>query len=152
METIVKKEMIFDNVEVGSKKKEEALRIISHLCAKQNLVYELRLIDAFRKREYLDSTGFGGGIAIPHARIRGLKDPVFALVRFACPVEWESIDGRPVDLAVVAITPKEVTKNKHLPILALLSRKLMNEDFVCHLRACRDKNQLYTYMMEEMYK
>ena len=150
MNTIVKREMIFDNIKVESKEKTEAIRIISHLCARQNMAYELKLIDAFRKRENLDSTGFGGGIAMPHARIRGLSDPVFAVVRFAWPVEWEAIDGRPVDLAVVAITPAEPENNSHLPTLALLARKLMNEEFVYNLKHCTNRNQLYYYMLREM--
>lgn len=148
--TIVKREMIFDNIKVESRDKREAIRIISHLCSRHNAAYELRLIDAFRKRELLDSTGFGGGIAMPHARIRGLCDPVFAVVRFAWPVEWEAIDGEPVDLAVVAITPAEPEKNKHLPTLAMLARKLMNDEFVYNLKHCTDKNQLYDYMLREM--
>ena len=77
--------MIFDNIKVESKEKTEAIRIISHLCARKNMAYELKLIDAFRRRENLDSTGFGGGIAMPHARIRGLSDPVFAVV---LPGQW----------------------------------------------------------------
>lgn len=150
MNTIVKREMIFDNIKVESKEKTEAIRIISHLCARQNINYELKLIEAFGRRENLDSTGFGGGIAMPHARIRGLSDPVFAVVRFAWPVEWEAVDGEPVDLAVVAITPAEPEKNSHLPTLALLARKLMNEEFVFNLKHCMDKNQLYYYMLQEM--
>ena len=150
MNTIVKREMIFDNIKVESKEKTEAIRIISHLCARKNMAYELKLIDAFRRRENLDSTGFGGGIAMPHARIRGLSDPVFAVVRFAWPVEWEALDGKPVDLAVVAITPEQPEKNSHLPTLALLARKLMNEDFVYNLKHCTDGNQLYYYMLQEM--
>lgn len=150
IDTIVKREMIFDNIKVESKDKKEALRIISHLCSRHNIAYEVQLMDAFRQRESLDSTGFGGGIAMPHARIRGLTDPVFAVVRFASPVEWEAVDGQPVDLAVVAITPEETEENSHLPMLALLARKLMNEEFVYELKHCADKNQLYDYMRREM--
>lgn len=142
--------MIFDNIKVESKDKKEALHIISHLCSRHNIANEIKLMDAFRKRENLDSTGFGGGIAMPHARIRGLADPVFAVVRFAWPVEWEAVDGQPVDLAVVAITPEEAEQNHHLPMLALLARKLMNEEFVNKLKHCTDKNQLYQYMLREM--
>lgn len=142
--------MIFDNIKVESKDKKEALRIISHLCSRHNIAYEVKLMDAFRRRENIDSTGFGGGIAMPHARIRGLAAPVFAVVRFAWPVEWEAVDGQPVDLAVVAITPEETEKNSHLPMLALLARKLMNEEFVYKLKHCTDKNQLYNYMLREM--
>lgn len=150
MDTIVRRDMIFDNVQVCSGQKREALRAISHLCAKDDMAYELKLIAAFREREALYSTGFGGGIAIPHARINGLAKPLFALARFDRPVEWDAIDGKPVDLAVVAVTPGEAERDIHLPILAMLARKLMDENFVRRLRACTDKTQLYYYMLREL--
>ena len=138
MNTMVRPDMIFDGIEVRSK--EEALKVISHLCAKKNVAREVLLFQAFQERENMYSTGFGDGIAIPHARVRGLTEPVFALVRFAVPV----------DLAVVAVTPAEPEQDSHLPMLAMLARKLMNEKFVEGLRLCRNRSQLYYYMMREM--
>lgn len=148
MNTMVRPDMIFDGIEVRSK--EEALKVISHLCAKKNVAREVLLFQAFQERENMYSTGFGDGIAIPHARVRGLTEPVFALVRFAVPVEWEAVDGQPVDLAVVAVMPAEPEQDSHLPMLAMLARKLMNEKFVEGLRLCRNRSQLYYYMMREM--
>ncbi len=150
MNTIVRLDRIFDNVQVCSGRKEEALRIISYLCARSDVGDAFRLAAAFRRREALYSTGFGGGIAIPHARIPGLREPVFALVRFARPVEWDAIDGKPVDLAVVAVTPGETERDVHLPVLAMLARKLMDETFVRRLRACTDKAQFYEYLSGEL--
>lgn len=150
MVSLIREEMIFDNVYVASREKEEALRIISRLCAKRDGFYEDKFLTAFQEREDMDSTGFGGGIAIPHAIVEGLTDSIFAIVRFACPVEWEALDGEPVDLAMVAITPECVSESRHLPVIAALARKLMDEEFVYHLRRCKDKDQIYTYMLEEM--
>ncbi len=150
MSTIVKREMIFDNIKVESRDKREAIRIISHLCSRHNAAYELRLIDAFRKESCLIPRDSAVESLCPTQEFGGLCDPVFAVVRFAWPVEWEAIDGEPVDLAVVAITPAEPDKNKHLPTLAMLARKLMNDEFVYNLKHCTDKNQLYDYMLREM--
>lgn len=150
MVSLVREEMIFDNIEVESGEKKEALQIISRLCAKQNGDSAGKLMESFWKRELMDSTGFGGGIAIPHAIVEGLMSPIFAIVRFACPVEWGAIDGEPVDLVMVAVTPESMEESRHLPMIAALARKLMNGEFVYRLRKCKNKNQLYACMLEEM--
>lgn len=150
MVSLIREEMIFDNVHVASGEKEEALRIISRLCAKKDDFYGDKFLEAFQKRENMDSTGFGGGIAIPHAIVEGLPAPIFAIVRFSCPVEWESIDGKPVYFVMAAITPECMSQSRHLPMIAALARKLMNEEFVYHLRRCEDKEQIYSYIVEEM--
>jgi PTS system nitrogen regulatory IIA component len=72
-------------------------------------------------RERLGSTGLGQGIAIPHGRIKGLKDAVGALVRLAQPVPFDAPDGKPVNLVFALLVPEHATE-KHLEILSELAQ------------------------------
>ena len=72
-------------------------------------------------REKLGSTGLGQGVAIPHGRIRGLKDALGAMIRLAQPIPFESPDGQPVGLAFVLLVPEKATE-KHLQILSELAQ------------------------------
>ena len=58
-------------------------------------------------REKLGSTGFGGGVAIPHAKIDGLARVVGGFVRLAQPVDFDAVDGLPVDLVFVLLSPAD---------------------------------------------
>ncbi|GJM27325.1 MAG: hypothetical protein DHS20C16_37400 [Phycisphaerae bacterium] len=87
-------------------------------------VSESDLIDGLREREALGSTGFGGGIAIPHCRVPGVTKFVVGLLSIPNGVDFESLDGDPVKLAVFIIGPDEVS-DRHVRLLSLISRTLM---------------------------
>ena len=72
-------------------------------------------------RERLGSTALGQGVAIPHGRIKGLKDALGAFVRLAQPVPFDAPDGRPVSLAFTLLVPEHATE-KHLEILSELAQ------------------------------
>ena len=79
------------------------------------------VFDSLFAREKLGSTGLGQGVAIPHGRIKSLKEALGALVRLAQPVPFESPDGQPVSLAFVLLVPEKATE-KHLQILSELAQ------------------------------
>ena len=79
------------------------------------------VFDSLFARERLGSTGLGQGVAIPHGRIKGLKEALGALVRLAQPVPFESPDGQPVSLAFVLLVPEKATE-KHLQLLSELAQ------------------------------
>jgi nitrogen PTS system EIIA component len=92
-------------------------------------VYDLEahvVLERIEERENLGSTGFGRGVAIPHARIPGLKRPVAALIKLAEPVAFDAADGLPVDLIFGLLSP-ENSGVAHLHALAAISR-LMREE------------------------
>ncbi len=149
MERLVKEGMVFDHVQVQTREKKEALRLISHLCAKESGIYEGKLLEAFEKREHLDSTGCGEGIAVPHAQVSGVKEPMVVVIRFDWKVEWDSVDGKPVDLVFAIIAPQEDENNRYLTVLSLLFRRLMDQQFVSSLRKCKNKDQMYQYIIRE---
>jgi PTS system nitrogen regulatory IIA component len=79
------------------------------------------VFDSLFARERLGSTGLGQGVAIPHGRIKGLKEAQGALLRLAQPVPFDSPDGQPVSLAFVLLVPEKATE-KHLQILSELAQ------------------------------
>jgi len=79
-----------------------------------------RVFDSFFDREKLGSTGLGYGVAIPHGRIKAIKEPVCAFVRTAQPVAFESPDGQPVRLVFAMLVPEHATE-AHLQILSELA-------------------------------
>ena len=78
------------------------------------------VFEALFAREKLGSTGLGHGIAVPHGRIKGLKEAKGAFVRLASPVPFESPDGQPVSLLFVLLVPEHAT-DQHLQILSELA-------------------------------
>jgi PTS system nitrogen regulatory IIA component len=79
------------------------------------------LFDSLFARERLGSTGLGQGVAIPHGRIKGLKEALGAFVRLAQPVPFDAPDGGPVSLVFVLLVPEKATE-KHLQILSELAQ------------------------------
>jgi PTS system nitrogen regulatory IIA component len=79
------------------------------------------VFDSLFARERLGSTGLGQGVAIPHGRIKGLKEAVGAFVRLAQPVPFDAPDGGPVSLVFVLLVPEKATE-KHLQILSELAQ------------------------------
>lgn len=82
----------------------------------RSLVY-----DSLFARERLGSTGLGQGVAIPHGRIKGLKDALGAFIRLAQPVPFDAPDGAAVKLVFVLLVPEQATE-KHLQILSELAQ------------------------------
>jgi PTS system nitrogen regulatory IIA component len=96
-------------------------------------------------REKLGSTGFGGGIAIPHAKIAGLDGIVGVVARLAQPIDVDAVDDMPVDLVFMLLSPPEAGA-EHLKTLARVSRALRNPDFVAKLRGAGSRDALYALL------
>jgi PTS system nitrogen regulatory IIA component len=79
------------------------------------------VFDSLFARERLGSTGLGQGVAIPHGRIKGLKDALGAFVRLSQPVPFDAPDGKPVNLVFALLVPEHATE-KHLEILSELAQ------------------------------
>lgn len=86
------------------------------------------VFDSLFARERLGSTGLGQGVAIPHGRIKGLKEAVAAFVRLAEPVPFDAPDGRPVRLLFFLLVPEQATQ-QHLDILSELAQMLSDKPF-----------------------
>jgi len=86
------------------------------------------IFDSLFAREKLGSTGLGQGIAIPHGRIKGLKQAAGAFIRLATPVPFDSPDGRAVNLLFILLVPEQATE-EHLQILSELAQRFADRSF-----------------------
>jgi nitrogen PTS system EIIA component len=100
------------------------------------------ILDALQARENLGSTGLGKGFALPHARLNVLTRFFVLFVRLARPIDFASIDGLPVNLMILLLTPANAG-NQHLATLAALARPLRNEALVQQLRQAPDATALH---------
>jgi PTS system nitrogen regulatory IIA component len=103
---------------------------------------EAEIFDSLVARERLGSTGLGDGVALPHGRLRGLKQPIAALVTLGKGIDFDAIDQQPVDLLYALLVPEE-SNDEHLKILAQLAGLFSNPDFCSRLRSCNDSNQCF---------
>lgn len=123
--------------------KKRALTKVSELIAQQIDEMDANSIfEALISREELGSTGLGNGIAIPHCRVPTCQDIVGALVTLKEPIDFDAIDGKPVDLLFVLIVPEQKT-DEHLQTLATLAELFHDEDFCYTLRQTHDCEDLY---------
>lgn len=99
-------------------------------------------------REKLGSTGFGGGVAIPHARLEGLEKPVGAFLRLEKAVAFGAVDHLPVDLVFVLLSPTDAGA-AHLKVLARVSRTLRDREFVAKLRGAGSSDALYALLTDD---
>jgi PTS system nitrogen regulatory IIA component len=106
------------DIDVSSKKR--LFEQIGLMLENTRQIPRARVFDSFFDREKLGSTGLGYGVAIPHGRIKTIKEPVCAFVRTAQPVAFESPDGQPVRLVFAMLVPEHATE-AHLQILSELA-------------------------------
>lgn len=96
-----------------------------------------RILWALNEREKLGSTGFGGGIAIPHGHLPEITRMVGGLALLASPIEYDAVDNRPVDVLFVLLAPADAGV-LHLKTLAWISRTLRDQALLARLRGARD--------------
>lgn len=128
-------------VEASGKK-----QVLQDLAARVAAAWKLEAHDVFDvlwEREKLGTTGVGHGIAIPHGRISGLQEVRGFFARLDQPVDFESVDSRPVDLVFLLLSPMEAGAD-HLHALATVSRLLRDAALCERLRKARDSGSLYS--------
>ena len=101
------------------------------------------VFDSLFTRERLGSTGLGQGIAIPHGRIKGLKDAAGAFLRLATPVQFDAPDGRPVDMLFVLLVPEQANET-HLQLLSELAQMFSDREFRETLHGAADAAQIHS--------
>jgi PTS system nitrogen regulatory IIA component len=114
------------DIDAGSKKR--AFEQAGLLFENHYGIARATVFDSLFAREKLGSTGLGQGVAIPHGRIKGLKDAVGALVRMHEPIPFDAPDGAPVGLIFVLLVPERAT-DLHLQILSELAQMFSDQSF-----------------------
>ena len=122
--------------------KKRILTTISELISAQHPELEAdEIFNALMAREQLGSTGLGNGIAIPHCRVSSCREVVGSLITLDKPIDFDSIDGKPVDILFVLIVPEQKT-DEHVKTLARLAELFNDEDFCYTLRHTHDGDDL----------
>ncbi len=99
-------------------------------------------------RERLGTTGLGDGVAIPHCRNKSCTKPTGLLIRLAEPVDFESIDHKPVDIIFALIVPEEDTQ-EHLEILKALAGRFQSNLLLNKMREAKGSTELYNYLVSD---
>ncbi|WP_070884339.1 PTS IIA-like nitrogen regulatory protein PtsN [Pseudomonas sp. D1-3] len=141
LETILTPGRSLVNVPGGSKKR--VLEQIASVIARDLPDLDGQTIyESLIAREKLGSTGFGNGIAIPHCRLPGCNTPISALLKLSTAVDFDAIDGAPVDLLFVLLVPEAAT-DEHLELLRQIASMFDREDVRERLRQAQDSESLY---------
>lgn len=134
------------NVPGGSKKR--VLEYIARLFAEEQPGIDADLLfDSLVAREKLGSTGFGNGIAIPHCRFAGCTSPLGAILHLDDLVDFDAIDGAPVDLLFVLLVPEAAT-DEHLALLRQIAALFDDEELRERLRQAPDNGSLYQRVLD----
>lgn len=136
---------VLADVEASSKK--SLFEKAGELFARSNDVSAGDVFDSLFSRERLGSTALGYGIAIPHGRIKGLKDAAAAFIRLRAPVDFDAPDNLPVDLLFILLAPEAAT-DLHLQILGELAQMFSEKEMREQLRAAPDAAELYRLIHE----
>lgn len=145
---ILHPENILLDIAVSSKKR--ALEQIALLFENQQGLERAAVFDSLFARERLGSTGLGGGVAVPHGRIKDMIAPYAAFARLAQPVAFDAPDGQPVDLLLVLVVPEAATQ-QHLDILAEVAQCLSDPKIVDALRTETDATQIHRLLTGEQH-
>jgi PTS system nitrogen regulatory IIA component len=130
-------------LKVNSKK--QAIQELAAKAAKLTGQNERVIFETLLQREKLGSTGIGDGIAIPHGKLPKLEKLFGMFARLDRPVDFDALDGQPVDLIFLLLAP-EAAGADHLKALARVARLLRDGETVRKLRESRDAEALYAVL------
>lgn len=134
---------------MSANSKKQVLQTLSAHAARHTDLLERDIFDTLLQRERLGSTGVGRGVAIPHGKLNGLPHIVGLFARLEQPVEFESVDGEPVDLVFLLLAPESAGAD-HLKALARISRLLRQPASIEKLRTSKDSSAIYSLLTEPL--
>jgi len=141
-------DLVAPNAVIPALKVNSKKQILQELAAKAAELSgqgERTVLEILQQREKLGSTGVGGGVAIPHGKLPKLAKLFGLFARLDRPVDFEALDGEPVDLVFLLLAP-ETAGADHLKALARVARLLRDTDVVRKLRDSRDAEALYAVL------
>lgn len=109
---------------------------------------EGQLLDRLLEREAQQSTGIGGGLALPHATVSGLEKTVLVVGRIREGLDFDALDGEPVDLLFLLLSPPDA-RDVHLRLLARLARIVTPDETLAELRRTSDATHLFQVLLEQ---
>ena len=144
---LVSPDAVIPSLKVQSKK--QAIQALAEKAASLTDVPEREIFDTLLQRERLGSTGVGHGIAIPHGKLVTFDGITGVFARLESPIEFESLDGEPVDL-IFLLLASEGAGADHLKALARIARVFRNNHITAKLRETRDSAGLYAILTEDI--
>ncbi len=143
---VLHKEAILADLKARNKKEilEELVAPVADIAK----VQQEDLVRVLLERERLGSTGIGGGIGIPHGKMKNLENLVLGFGLSRKGVDFESLDGKPAHIFFLLVTPENST-GLHLKLLARISRILKNETFKNRLLEAGDRDEIFDIIMGE---
>jgi nitrogen PTS system EIIA component len=135
-------------VRVSANSKRQALVALAEIASRSLGLSEAEILDALLEREQQGSTGVGQGVAVPHARLKGLDRMAGVFVKLETPVPFDAVDDRPVDLLFALFAP-QAAGMEHLRALAKVSRLLRQSELREHLRQARTGDALYALLSRD---
>lgn len=143
---LIAREAVLPLLKVANKK--QALGELSERAAHACGLPAREIFDALLQRERLGSTGIGTGVAIPHGKLDKVERITGVFARLEKPIDFESLDGEPVDLILLLIAPQSAGAD-HLKALARAARLLRSPTVTARLRATRDVGAIHAILAEE---
>jgi len=134
-------------LDVRAKDKSRLLRELSAQAAAETGLKADDVSEQIAKREELGSTGVGNGVALPHARVRGLNAPFGLLARLRQAIDFAAVDDEPVDIVFLLLLP-EAANGVQLNALACVARVLRDPGVLQRLRRASDGEALYRVIAE----
>jgi len=125
--------------------KKQALQEIAAKAAGLTGQSERAILEILLQREKLGSTGVGNGVAIPHGKLAKLNSVFGLFARLERPVDFEALDGQPVDLVFLLLAPEGAGAD-HLKALARVARLLRDPEVARKLRSSQDADALYAVL------
>jgi len=143
VDDLVTPQAVVASLRVNSKRQalQELAARAATLCGRS----EREVLEVLMQRERLGSTGIGSGIAIPHGKLPRLERLFGVFARLERPIDFEALDGQPVDLMFLLLAP-EAAGADHLKALARVARLLRNSDVAQKLRDSRDGEAIYAVL------
>jgi len=143
--TLRRPENVFSDLAATSKKR--LFELVGQALQTSEGVPAKEVSDSLSSREKLGCTALGHGIAIPHGRIKGLKETACVFVRMKEPIDFDAPDSVPVDLLFILLAPAAAS-DLHLQILAELAQMFSEKGMRDQLRAAPDNGALYRLIRE----
>ena len=127
--------------------KKQVLHELARRAASRFSIDETDVFEVLLERERLGTTGFGDGVALPHGKLAGLKEMHMLFARLANGIDYNAVDGRPVDLVFLLLTPEDAGAD-HLKALAKISRLLRDETVCAKIRGAENAEAVYSALLE----
>ena len=113
----------------------DVIQSMTDLLVKKNIVTDEKVFfDSVMERELDSSSVIGYGIAIPHGKSDAVKEPAIIYAKLAQPVEWQSLDEKPVEVVIMLAIPEAHQGDTHLKLLSEIAIKLMDDELVHELK------------------